>query len=65
MLQLQISETESKRLFGQLTAALVYSHSMGIAHRDLKLENLLFDDKMNLKIADFGLCNAIQDGSSL
>ncbi len=40
-----------------------YCHSNGVSHRDLKVffiiyykpENLLLDDKDNLKISDFGL----------
>lgn len=36
-----------------------YCHSQGVAHRDLKLENLLLDHSFNLKIADFGFSNLI------
>jgi len=38
----------------QLLDALEYMHSKRVAHRDLKLENILFDENCELRIADFG-----------
>uniref|UniRef100_A0A1I8A2E4 Protein kinase domain-containing protein n=1 Tax=Steinernema glaseri TaxID=37863 RepID=A0A1I8A2E4_9BILA len=44
-----------KRFGRQLLEGVDYIHSCGIAHCDLKLENLLLGQDGNLKIADFGL----------
>jgi len=45
--------------------ALDYMHKKGFAHRDMKPENLLFDTKFNLKVADFGFAAALagRDGT--
>lgn len=42
-------------LFKQLVRGVHYLHSNGIAHRDIKLENLLITSDSALKIADFGV----------
>ncbi len=31
-----------------------HMHSRGVAHRDLKLSNLLLDERLHLKLVDFG-----------
>ena len=42
-------------LWKQLVRGVAYLHSHGIAHRDIKLENLLMTDQGHLKITDFGV----------
>lgn len=42
-------------LFKQLIQGVHYLHSNGIAHRDIKLENLLITKDSKLKITDFGV----------
>lgn len=42
-------------LFKQLLRGVAHLHDHGIAHRDIKLENLLMTNEGHLKITDFGV----------
>ena len=49
------SEKEAAVLVRQILEAVAYMHSKGVVHRDLKLENIMLDEKGNVKIIDLGL----------
>jgi len=48
-------ESEVKRLALQLLSALEFVHKRHFLHRDIKLSNLLYNSKGELRLADFGL----------
>jgi serine/threonine protein kinase len=45
------------RLASQVARGLLWIHSNGVLHRDLKLENLLLDTHGEVKVCDFGLAD--------
>ncbi|GMI96071.1 SNF1-RELATED PROTEIN KINASE 3.10, CBL-interacting protein kinase 7 [Hibiscus trionum] len=51
----RLTETTARRYFTQLVSALHFCHQNGVAHRDVKPQNLLLDQNGNLKVSDFGL----------
>lgn len=61
-----LSEMECCRLVKQLLEGIHYLHSQGIVHRDLKIDNILFDGDVRtgeVKIADFGLSAFVIPGT--
>ena len=52
-----LEETRACRYFLQILMGLEYCHSMGVAHRDMSLENVMYDQRTDtVKIIDFGMC---------
>ena len=50
-----LGELYSKILFQKILKGIEFCHEHNICHRDIKLENILLDDKYIPKICDFGL----------
>ena len=49
--------TNVRRAVTQLCQAVQKLHDLGIAHRDLKTHNIMFDSNWDLVLIDFGLCS--------
>jgi polo-like kinase 1 len=55
----RLHELEVQCYSMQIILALKYLHSHRIIHRDLKLGNLFLNDKMEIKLGDFGLATKL------
>jgi serine/threonine protein kinase len=59
----RLSEDETRLIFGQLCLAVAYLHENNIVHRDLKLENVLMDERCRVKLGDFGFTREFERGA--
>jgi len=57
-----VSEDVVRRILTDVLKAVQHIHSKSIAHRDIKLENILMDKEGKSYIIDFGLCGIIEEG---
>lgn len=60
-----LSPDRVEGIFRQLASALAHAHERGVAHGDLKPENVLIDHLDRIKLTDFGLGKQISSEASL
>ena len=62
---IDFNEKRICKIFCQVLSAVEYLHKNYIIHRDLKLENILFDEYGDAKLIDFGFCKYVKEDKYL
>ncbi|KAL1742255.1 kinase-like domain-containing protein [Schizophyllum fasciatum] len=57
--QKRLPEDRARYVFAQVVDAVHYLDSQGVAHRDIKDENILIDSEYRVKLVDFGSASVI------
>lgn len=60
----KLTELDLYKIVRPLLEAVCYLHELGIIHRDIKLENILYDNGI-IKLSDFGLSKILVPGEKI
>ncbi|RPI72537.1 MAG: PEGA domain-containing protein, partial [Ignavibacteriales bacterium] len=60
----KFSVKETLDITSQILNAIGHAHNIGVIHRDIKPNNILLNEKGNVKVMDFGLAKVAQDHGS-
>jgi len=61
----RLTEDDSRKIFFQILQSIEHLHMLGVTHRDIKLENVLFANSNDIKLIDFGFSTVCQPGKRL
>ena len=61
----KLTEDEAKVIFRQIVNGISYCHKYSVAHRDIKLDNILVNEYGGVKIIDFGFSTCIPNNKKV
>ena len=61
----RVSPRQALDWLGQAAEAIDAAHARGVVHRDIKPANLLFNERGELEVADFGIARAVDDTTGM
>ena len=56
-----LTESEARKIFRQVVYGIAHCHCRSVLHRDIKLDNILLDEKNHVKVCDFGISRTIEN----